>query len=196
MGVTSFDIPLLEEIIKWHQPESVIELGAQNNYAQPHLPAPYMREWYQAKKINYESIDLNGEDGAFVLDLSEKIPPNQTFDLVTDFGTSEHVGKNGEFSWEAIYNCWLNKHTLLNIGGVMFSENPKTGNWPGHGFNYYTYAFYVRLILYTDYKMLLMREHAAMNNVKDGWNVVAIMKKTSERFPTFEEFKTLDLRPS
>ena len=205
MGVTSFDIQLLETVIKAYKPKSAIELGAQNNYAQPKLPAPYMSEWYKAKGIDYTSIDLSAENGSFTIDLSKKLI-NQVpsfeksnldignYDLVTDFGTSEHIGTDGKFDWEAIYNCWVTKHVLLKKEGIMISENPKTGNWPGHGFNYYTKEFYRQLEAATGYKIILLDEHPAMSNITDGWNVVCIMQKVSDKFVSLEEFKSLDLR--
>ena len=201
MGVTSFDIPKLEKILRDYHTSTVMELGAQNRYDQPSLPAPYMRAWYDQHSVSYDSIDLSGEDGAWELDLAKDLGPVLTaegvpfyHDLVTDFGTSEHVGINGKFSWEAIYNCWKNKHNLLVVDGIMFSENPKTGNWPGHGFNYYSLAFYYGFCAITDYHILEVGEHAAMGNTTDGWNIYCIMQKRSEKFPTFEEFQNLDIQ--
>lgn len=195
MGYTSFTISKIEPLLT--NVKSVIDLGAQNNYAQPDLPAPYISEWYKEKQIEYSCIDLNGENNAIPFDLSEKIAGGQ-FDLVVDAGTSEHIGKNGVFSWEAIYNCWLNKHNLLKMDGLMYNENPKTGNWPGHGFNYYTTKFYNQLQQSTDYdyRILDIGEHPAMGNTTDGWNVFTILKKKSEKFPSLEEFMKMDIRKS
>jgi hypothetical protein len=213
MGVTAFDIQILENIIKWHGVKSVIELGAQNNYSQPNLPAPYMREWYEAKGIAYDSIDLSGECGAIAMDLGKPFQnplgswnfPYLAFgyDLVADFGTSEHVSDDGnsygtgKFSWEAIYNCWETKNLLLrDSGGIMFSENPKTGNWPGHGFNYYCLDFYIQLCEKSDYRIIELGEHAAMNNYVDGYNIYCIMQKTGPGFISFADFQKLPLYKS
>lgn len=222
MGVTHKDIQLLEDIIKEFKPGSVLELGAQQNYAQPNLPAPYIREWYESKGIFYRAIDISGEDGCGMFDLSkpmdnadainkalningafmklmgyDKIDDDyhvRMFDLVTDFGTSEHIGVDGVFSWEAIYNCWKTKFDLCKIGGIIISENPKTGNWPTHGFQYYTRDFYVDLALYADLELLMYDEICAMGNCKDGMNILTVFRKFSDRFPTLEMFKSFDLR--
>lgn len=196
MGVTSIDIQNLENLIRYYQPRKVVDLGAQNNYAQPKLPAPYMREWWEAKGIEYASIDLSNENGCIVLDLSVDNDFENEYDFVMDYGTSEHVGTDGKFSWEAIYNCWQNKHRLLNVGGLMISENPKTGNWPGHGFNYYTQEFYHELKKIAGYMTIEGGEIPAMNNTTDGWNVYCTLRKFGHKFPSLEEFKTLDLRTS
>ena len=205
MGYTSFDIPIVESILHWHNIKFVVDFGAQNNFSQPYLPAPYMREWYEAKGIRYQAIDLNAEDGCMVLDMSE---PNHdkldslNADLLCDMGSSEHVSDDkisygtGKFSWDHIYTCWLNKHKILKVGGIMFNENPKTGNWPGHGFNYYTQDFYRRLAQLAGYRIIMLQDHPAMMNIKDGWNVVCVMQKTAANFISLEAFKTLDLRQS
>lgn len=194
MGVTAVDIEILEPLIKMYDPRGVIDLGAQNNYSQGGLPAPYMSDWWNAKRIDYYSIDMSGENNSINLDLSLDWEFKPDADFVMDFGTSEHVGKAGAFSWEAIYNCWKNKHDLLRIGGLMINENPKTGNWPDHGFNYYTLEFYSQLCKMSGYVIEGIQQIPAMSNIIDGWNILCILRKLSDKFPTLELFKRLDLR--
>lgn len=204
MGVTQTDIPILETLIKNYDIKSVIELGAQQNYAQQNLPAPYMSEWWERKGIRYWSIDLSGENNALIMDLSARFDfagkvlygIQREYDIVTDFGTSEHIGSVGKFYWPAIYNCWINKFNLCKLNGHIISENPKTGNWPLHGFSYYTKEFYRQLEAVSDLGIILLDEVPAMGNKIDGWNILAIMVKTGNKFPTLEEFMQLDLRQS
>lgn len=181
MGVTSFDIQLLERLL--NGVKSVCELGAQNNYAQPRLPAPYMREWYEARGIEYDSIDLSKEDGCIVKDLSIAQKWERQYDLVTDFGTSEHVSD--------YYNCWLNKWNLCKNGGVIISENPKTGNWPRHGKHYLDILFYYDLVAKIGADLLHAGEHPAMGNTTDGWNIWGVIRKSGDYFPSREEFEKL-----
>lgn len=195
MGYTQHTFDLVDNAIALINAKSMIDLGAQNNYAQSNLPAPFVRETYN-KNLSYASIDLSGEDGALPLDLSVGIDIGKVHDLVVDAGTSEHIGKGGKFDWKAYYNCWLNKHHLLKVGGIMVNENPKTGNWPGHGFNYVSQEFYQELVSLSGYELIDLHEHPAMHNTTDGWNVVAVMKKVSEKFPSFEQFKKLPLKKS
>lgn len=191
-----------------------MDLGSQQNYDQPNIPAPYISDWYEEnygfrkhdRDRPYRSIDLNGENQAYQLDLGQPLPEDfltgapsdvsRYSDMVVDAGTSEHVGKDDAFDWESIYNCWLNKHNLLKEGGIMVNENPKTGNWPGHGFNYYTKEFYRALEATTDYHVILLDEHPAMENRIDGWNVVCVMQMKSYKFPTLEEFRQLGIQLS
>lgn len=189
MGYTNFTKQLVKPYLRDIQ--TVCDLGAQNDYSYP-LPAPYISEWYSDKE--YSCIDLNGENGAYTNDLSvlQNFSIRQV-DLVCDIGTSEHVAPNGQFSWEAIYNCWQNKHDLLKVGGVMVNENPKTGNWPLHGFNYYSKEFYSAFAAKSGYRILEMGEVPAMGNDVDGWNVYCVLLKISDKFPTLLQFKKLPL---
>lgn len=199
MGYTDFTVGLLERVIKEYQPKMVVDLGAQNMYNQPALPAPYASEWYKKQGIVYVAIDLSGENDSLEIDLGKPLRPLfpetqvSKFCMVVDAGTSEHIGTDGKFDWEAIYNCWKTKHDLLRVGGVMVNENPKQGNWPGHSFQYYSEAFYKQLAALTEYEILELGEHPAMGNTDTGWNIYCVLRKHSEKFPTLEEFKTLSL---
>lgn len=216
MGYTSFTKALIETVLKNYDIKSVVDLGAQNDHSLPDFAMPYTSEWYKEKGIEkstgnggYYSIDLNGENDAYVLDLGKPLPEgfiifaqdgkqicNRMCDLLVDAGTSEHVGTNMQFDWNAIYNCWLNKFNLVREGGIIISENPKSGNWPGHGFNYYTKEFYRQLNSNSDLQTILLDEHAAMHNYTDGWNVVSIMQKKGPKFPTLEVFKKFSIKTS
>lgn len=189
MGYTHHTISLIEPLL--HKVSSVCDLGAQNDYRFP-LPAPYTRQWYQAQGKEYLAIDLSGEDNCLALDLSQVYPFEEKYDLLVDAGTSEHVGKNGKFNWEAIYNCWVNKHNLT--GKYQVNENPKTGNWLDHGFNYYTQDFYRNLEKLGYYRILHIGEHPAMGNTTDGWNVWVVMEKLNNDFVTLAEFKKLGIQ--
>jgi hypothetical protein len=113
MGYTSFTKELVGKVIEQYNPKSIVDLGAQNDFSGPVLPAPYISEWYRSMGIKYSCIDLNGENNANKIDLAypfflagEK-DGEATFvkpDIVGDIGTSEHVGRNGAFSWNGIYD--------------------------------------------------------------------------------------------
>lgn len=213
MGYTSFTKELVEKVIKTYNPKSVMDLGAQNDFSGPGLPAPYISEWYEWKDIRYMCIDLNGENKAYALDLSEPLPEDfieyrvekgelgatepfvfsRMVDMVCDMGTSEHVGKDGKFAWEAIYNCWLNKWNLLKVGGVMVNENPKSKNWIGHGFNYLEIDFYSKLATICDIEIIEIGEHAACHNYTDGWNIFCVLVKKGEKFCSLNEFEELPI---
>lgn len=73
----------------------------------------------------YVSIDGNGR-GTFTHDLNIKWtktwPP---FDLVTDFGTGEHIFNQAQ--------VWRTLHVLAKVGGYIVFDRPAAG-YPDHGF--------------------------------------------------------------
>ncbi len=187
MGITGFTITLLNEALQHKRPESVCELGAQNLYDAPYPNPMYADVWYRERKMEYRCIDLNKENNAIPIDLEKERCHLRTVDMVTDFGTSEHIRN--------YYNVWKYKHDLCNEGGTIISENPKTGNWPNHGFNYLTKEFYTQLAKKMKYEIIKLGEHPAMGNVTDGWNVYCILKKTKDNdFMNEKDFDKLSFK--
>lgn len=197
MGYTSFSKDKVQGIIDTYKPKSVMDFGSQNDFSGPDLPAPYISEWYKEKGMEYTCIDSNAENGALVIDLTYPIKEKLgKFPLVVDCGVMEHLERESQFSWEAVYNGWLNKHNLCRIGGIIYSENPKTESWPGHGYNYHTEEFYKQLAKATDYEILDLGEHPACHNIIDGWNIYCTLKKGSDKFPTLKQFSKFSILPS
>lgn len=240
MGITAKDVELLEVVIGIDPNiKSVLELGSQNLYLNNEKNPPFASEWYVGRGMKYTCIDLAGDNMALKIDLSKPIelvvvdkgatpgpstmnpkpldfkPFKLIFDLVTDFGTSEHVVRMKAFTSVpfhdghinsiypdgvedallGFYHCWKNKHDVLKKGGFMVNVNPKTGNWPDHGYHYYTLAFYEKLAELCGYQIIQLEEHAAMGNVLNGWNICCILMKLNDKeFISLEEFKTLDIR--
>lgn len=196
MGYTDFTRNKISSFV--HSFDFVVDLGAQNNYcAGEPVPAPYISEWYEHKKqCCYACIDLNGENSAIQDDLGIYQQYQSKADLIVDAGTSEHVGHNGEFSWQAIYNCWRNKFDLCKVDGLIYSENPLTGNWPLHGFNYYTTEFYYQLSENSNLAIVDIGLHPACHNTRNGWNVWCILRKTGDHFPEQATFERFNLRTS
>lgn len=177
-------------VLARHTVQSVCDLGAQNNY-EDHIirsaPAkyPYMSEWWKGRNVHYESIDLNGENGSHVLDLTEPVDLGKQFDLVCDFGTSEHVKAEG------YYQCHKNIDSLCKIGGVIIHANPKVGNWPGHGNNYIDQDFYKALAAAAGYELWHLEEWPAMGNTTDGWEIIAVLKKTNDWNVTKKQWENI-----
>lgn len=199
MGVTAHSIKLIEKALSLITVTEVMELGSQNlfdkNYGENkkhdglHCNNPYASEYYRSKGIKYNCIDLNGENGALQYQLEEPVKHDKKYMLVTDFGTGEHVRN--------VYNVFKTIHDLLEEGGVCVRENPKTGSWLGHGFNYMTTDIYTKLAQLQGYKIIDLHEHAAMGNVTDGWNVCCIYQKTNEfNFMSEETFAQLNVPTS
>jgi hypothetical protein len=94
-----------------------------------HLEGSYYSKW--------ESIDLHKREGVTIKDLSIEHPEEYLWDIVSNFGTSEHVEpKTGH------YNCWKNIHEWTKIGGYSIHEIPEIGSWKGHCRYYYDFDFF------------------------------------------------------
>lgn len=221
MGYTSFEIALIEPYLK--DGDSVLDFGSQNDYTTGQSDPPFISEWYKGKKVNYTCIDLAGDNHA--IECNWSYPSNwgiferDKFDVVVDAGSSEHSSQCKEYETVSFheghihsvypktkptneeiengyYECWRNKHNACKIGGLIISINPKTGNWPDHGFSYLTEQFYVGLWALSGYDLLQIGCHPAMGNTIDGWNVFSVIKKHSNEFPSFRAFSTLQIYKS
>jgi SAM-dependent methyltransferase len=81
------------------------------------------------------AIDLNGKDGAMPLNLDDPVPFVfvDQFDVITNYGTSEHVNDQ--------YHLFKNAHDMCRVDGIIINIVPREGHWPGHCRYYYTELF-------------------------------------------------------
>lgn len=122
--------------------------------------------------IKHVSIDITGLDDSLNYDLNEKdIPLKDKFDLVTNFGTTEHVEPNQ-------YEPFLHIHNLCKIDGIMLHEVPVVGHWKNHCRFYYDESFFNNLSEINDYKILEMNR-IGYDNVGD-LIFVALQKKYND----------------
>lgn len=88
---------------------------------------------------NYTAIDVNSVYGSLIMDLNVDLREahgyTQTFDLVTNNGTGEHI-----FNQLSVFK---NMHQLTNVGGMQLFVLPFY-NWMNHGF------FNFNPLLFTD----------------------------------------------
>ncbi len=94
---------------------------------------PY-KQYFHDNGILHVSVDLNGRDGALPLDLRKPLDLGE-FDVVTNFGTTEHVSDQ-EPVWRNIIEAA--RH-------VIVSTTPKPGTYKGHGLLYPKMEFYPEL---------------------------------------------------
>ena len=188
MGIHDKSLEVLEMLFSTYGINSVLELGSQNFYQDYKCIkyGCYADEYYHYKGVCiYDCIDLNGENYARVLDLSKPNAYFGSFDLVTDFGTCEHIAKHDV---SALYNCWKLKFDASHK--LIVSANPAVGHWPDHGAFYFTQEFYTKLAELTDMKIVLLREHYAMHNYESGKEVCCVFEKTeTSHWISLEQFK-------
>ena len=85
-----------------------------------------VKHWVEAHGMEHVSIDLNGQDGALPIDLTQPVVGIEPADIVTNFGTIEHVGAEGQ------EQAFRNIVVLCKPGGIMLHLLPMEGHWPGH----------------------------------------------------------------
>lgn len=155
----------------------MLEFGCQNIYT-PHDYYPGMKYGMIAKSyfenvgMRHISVDYTGEQGSLKKDLREPLNLG-LFDVVTDFGTIEHVEGS-------LYMPMKNMHDACIVDGLIMHEVPKTGHWPGHGYHYFTKEIFQELAVLCEYNIVEIGEFPAMGNEKDGWNVFVVYRKTKD----------------
>lgn len=190
MGITALSLDRLNKYECLKEGVKMLELGAQNVYNTQNY-ADVAKALFESMGVIHTSIDIHEHQGAIEADLREPLTFTKSkFDVVTDFGTCEHLDGS-------LYEGFKNIHNLCKKGGLMIHENPKTGNWPEHGYHYFTKDFYTELAEKAGYEILELTEEAAMGNFHNGWNVCCVLRKLdANQFVTEEEFNSLDFRKS
>jgi Methyltransferase domain len=87
------------------------------------------REFMRSLGFDYVSIDIDGKYGAHPLDLNHELRPiGDRFDLVTNFGTTEHIFNQAQ--------CFKTIHACCKIRGLIVHAVPMAG-YAGHCFYSY-----------------------------------------------------------
>ncbi len=132
------------------------------------------------------AIDLNGKDGAIPLNLDDPVPFlfRDQFDVVTNYGTSEHVSDQ--------YHVFKNAHDMCKMNGLIINIVPREGHWPGHCRYFYTQEFVAALQDACDYELVLGRI-IDQDMYQAPKNLVGFTyRKRKEDFVSPEKFATLD----
>ena len=158
----------------------VIELGDQ--LMDIGADTQFMRsdEYYRWKhEANITSVDIHGRNRVLKHDLSKLVKPPFEADIVSDFGTIEHV--------KDLYNALLNTHNFCKVGGTIIHSNPKAGTYEGHGHHYFIIDFWKDIAAKCSYETIAIYEQHPYSNSNPDIEVVAVLKKTKHEFPNREE---------
>jgi len=168
----------------------ICELG--NQRMKWHVDAIAKTFFLNNGATEHVSIDTNGHNGALPLDLSKdllQIHPEWKghFDLITNWGTAEHVNLG-------IYECYKNIHNLCREGGIIVNDGPPFGCCPWHSPYHYRAHFFPELAKKCGYKTLLFDARMVpgrrgCKEAKDRTLVISVFQKIKNNdFMTEQEF--------
>lgn len=156
--------PLMATLVP-EGPKTVVELGNQTFRAGvPGIKTT--EEFYRSRGYTtYKCIDVNSKYGALMMDINKDLRKvyqfDETFELVTNNGTGEHLFNQ--------YMVFKNIHQLCVVGGLMLHVMPFV-NWMNHGFYNFHPILYVDLALANGYDLkglLLANRWGKATNIKD-----------------------------
>lgn len=137
----------LEELIKIAGLDSKLLENIPNIKNWPFGPRASSKYLYEILGIkDYQSIDMNGKHGAIIHDLNK--PFNDTskfnkFDIVTDFGSCEHVFNISE--------CYKTLHNLVKPGGYLIVDQAIL---KGNGYFKFDESFFEGIAAANNYKII------------------------------------------
>jgi hypothetical protein len=167
---------------------TMIELGEQNMTGDTKISLA--KNYFSEKGFLHTSFDIKSTGSAVEVDLSKPVNSYEQADIVTNFGTTEHIfqGDNPQ------YHAYRNVHNFTKKGGVMFHFVPTLGSWPNHCDYWYKLSFFETLFNLLDYRAVVV-EHASdsipfYKPPKDMCIAVAV-KQNDNAFLTEEAFSPL-----
>lgn len=125
---------------------------------------------YEKKGVNHISIDITGYFGSVILNLDNPVPKEflNRFDVVTNYGTIEHVNNQ--------YQVFKNAHNMCKQKGIMIHGFPKRGTFRNHCRYYYTREFIEEFGEACGYKIYGIKELNFDSNRRRRLLVVAYQK--------------------
>jgi len=183
MGVTTQSLNFIQ---KWIKPEykSICEFGDQQFMSCfPYDELSYTKIYWKNKGWEYLSIDLNGHGNSLMIDLNKDVIIGKEFDVVSDFGTSEHIAD--------FYMAFKNADKLCNIGGRMIHILPADNHWPNHGSWRARRPFFLKLGKAQKYIIYDVHEDPTQIGGKDSDQIYIVYEKMiKNQFLSREEFDT------
>jgi hypothetical protein len=110
--------------------------------------APFARDFWRWLGFKYAAVDVDGSPGSIPLDLNfDSVPPEAKgkYQLVTNFGTTEHVANQ--------LNAFKIIHDLTALNGIMIHELPTQGML-NHGLVNYNFKFFWMLSRSNGYRFI------------------------------------------
>jgi hypothetical protein len=185
MGVISQSFNFINRFLDGNQ-KSICELGDQQFYqCPPFQEGSFTKKFWENKGFIHTYIDIHGKNGVLLMNLSEEQEIEETYDIITDFGTLEHI--------EDFYMGFKNVHNLCKNGGIMIHVLPSFGHWPNHGTWRGKINFFIGLPKLSNYIILsLFEEKTSFGGIDSNQVYVAYQKNSGDPFISREEFESLN----
>jgi hypothetical protein len=148
------------------------------------------RAWFLTQGVpEIISIDWIGmTSDAVPIDLSQLLRARtkwkEHFDLVTNFGTIEHI--------EDDYAAFSNAHLITRIGGIIHHNLPLVGSWPQHGLHWYSADFPSALAEAAGYELLV--NETQQRRPQEVLLIATLRKQKASKFIPRELFNRLTKR--
>ena len=149
--------------------------------------APFARQFWMDLGFEYASIDIDGSPGSIPLDLNvDSIPRSHRgqYDLVTNFGTTEHVCNQ--------LNAFKVVHDLTKLGGLMLHNLPAQGMM-NHGLVNYNPKFFWMLARSNGYSVIYFTVQPAGVSYEMPENIQTYIQTTEEAKKVVEAYRTEDV---
>jgi len=156
------------------------ELGNQSYKGKP------AKLMYQKIGVQHTSIDINGLYGSIKLDLDFPVPIKleDKFDVITNYGTTEHVNNQ--------YSVFKNIHIMCKYGGLIIHAVPLINNWPKHCRYYYSQVFFKQLSNICKYTIMdIGLFNTGLYKKKKNMVVCTLRKNTNKNFISLKVFSTI-----
>jgi len=124
------------------------KLQADDQFIQRVSNKGFTSELLKRAGFKYKALDIFNGDEVILFDLNIESPPPDligTFDLVTNFGTTEHVINQ--------YQSFKTMHELTKPGGIIYHDLPMSG-YHMHGYFNYNPLFFQHLATSNQYEIL------------------------------------------
>jgi len=198
MGIHRYGLDMVSRakktLNKKYKELRIVELGAQVLRKDTKATRGiWAKTFFERLGAVHVSLDVGGKGRSLSVDLRDPIEDKKllgSFDILTNFGTSEHV-------WAEQYGCWRNCHELVHHGGIFLHEVPCHGRTKSHAYYTYEPAFFTTLAELCGYKILwladtysISRPWIAESDKKALWNILTgIQKEGSKAFVDPEIFQ-------
>jgi hypothetical protein len=179
MGINKEGIKLLHLVFDKVDLNNVrmFEFGDQVAYGNGVFEGP-AKYYLESLGIDHTSLDLCGLNESLKRDITESIEDLGQFDVVTNFGSSEHVEP-----FKKQYDTFKNLHNLCKNGGYIIHQIPPIGHWLEHGPIHYSDNFFKKLSWKNSYDVIYYEFIDSSNLIS-----CVLMKTNDDDFMNSSEF--------